>query len=462
MAKKTKTSPKTKKHPRRTRHKPSKVLTLATTLRGGKADEAWARAADLPDQDAALDALVKKAGAHKRLTLQQIRQVFPEIESDPDQIADLRQLLSEMKIKIVNNGALPVRRPVEESKSSEAALSQGALEVPSEVADDPVRMYLREIGRVSLLNSEDESRLAATLHRGVLAQQSLRRHTVSPKSKARLKSVIDAGERARQQLAEANLRLVVSVAKHYIGRGMSFLDLIQEGNIGLLRAVERFDHSKGYKFSTYATWWIRQAITRAIADHGRTIRIPVHMVEMINRLIRVSRRLTQELGREPTSEEIALEMDILPVEERRAILEAQAEGEPLDAALQRRLKRAALKVRRILKVAQEPMSLESPIGLEENSSLGDFIEDESVPGPADQASRQLLKEQMRDILDGLNPREREVLELRFGLRDGTPHTLEEVGLAFGVTRERIRQIEAKALRKLRHPIRSRKLKDYLG
>jgi RNA polymerase primary sigma factor len=442
--------------------KKASVLALAAALPGTQAEAAWTRAADLPDQDAALDLLVKKAGPHKRLTLEQIRTVFPEIETDPDQIADLKRLLAEMRIKVVSNGTPPPRPQADEGEAEEEPVGTTALEVPGEVASDPVRMYLREIGRVPLLKSEDEARLAAAMHKGEVARQSLLRAKDNPKARARLKTAIDAAGVARQRLAEANLRLVVSVAKRYIGRGMSFLDLIQEGNIGLLRAVERFDYSKGYKFSTYATWWIRQAITRAIADQARTIRIPVHMVETINRLIRISRRLTQELGREPTSEEIALEMDILPGEDRRAILEAQAEGETLDPALDRRLKRAALKVRRILKVAQEPMSLETPIGTEENSSLGDFIEDESVPGPVDQASRQLLKEQMQDVLDGLSPREREVLELRFGLRDGQTRTLEEVGQAFGVTRERIRQIEAKALRKLRHPIRSRKLKDYLG
>jgi RNA polymerase primary sigma factor len=323
-------------------------------------------------------------------------------------------------------------------------------------------MYLREIGRVPLLNGPEESKLSEMVRKGELAQQNLSKPTANAKLKSKWKAAVDAAVTARLKLAEANLRLVVSVAKRYIGRGMSFLDLIQEGNIGLLRAVERFDYSKGFKFSTYATWWIRQAITRAIADQARTIRIPVHMVETINRLIRISRRLTQEFGREPTSEEIALEMEILPPEDRRAILEAQARGEPLEPSLDRRLKRAALKVRRIMKISQEPMSLETPIGQEENSSLGDFIEDESMPGPADQASRQLLKEQMQDVLDGLNERERKVLELRFGLTDGMTRTLEEVGQEFGVTRERIRQIEAKALRKLRHPLRSRKLKDYLG
>jgi len=288
--------------------------------------------------------------------------------------------------------------------------------------DDPVRMYLREIGRVPLLSAEEEVRLAQRMERGKVER-------LKPLPNYRL---IDDGEEAQRRLTEANLRLVVSVAKKYIGRGMSLLDLIQEGNIGLIRAVEKFDYTKGYKFSTYATWWIRQAITRAIADQARTIRIPVHMVETINRLIRISRRLLQDLGREPTSEEIAEQMEI-----------------------------TAEKVREIIKVSQEPVSLETPIGEEDDSHLGDFIEDHTALAPADAASHQLLKEQVEDVLDSLTERERKVLQLRFGLDDGRSRTLEEVGKEFHVTRERIRQIEAKALRKLRHPSRSRKLKDYL-
>ncbi len=288
--------------------------------------------------------------------------------------------------------------------------------------DDPVRMYLREIGRVPLLTAEEEIALAKRMERGRLELQNVYCN----------RRVVEDGEEAQRKLTEANLRLVVSVAKKYIGRGMSLLDLIQEGNIGLIRAVEKFDYRKGFKFSTYATWWIRQAITRAIADQARTIRIPVHMVETINRLIRISRRLLQELGREPTSEEIALEMQITPE-----------------------------KVREIIKVSQEPVSLETPIGEEEDSHLGDFIEDHSALAPAEAASHQLLKEQVEVVLGGLSERERKVLQLRFGLDDGRSRTLEEVGREFKVTRERIRQIEAKALRKLRHPSRSRKLKDYL-
>ena len=302
-----------------------------------------------------------------------------------------------------------------------------------ETIDDPVRMYLREIGRVQLLSGPEEVELAIAMERGEQALLELtRRVPLSAGERLRLDAAIECGELARRRLTEANLRLVVSVAKKYIGRGMSLLDLIQEGNIGLIRAVEKFDYTKGYKFSTYATWWIRQAITRAIADQARTIRIPVHMVETINKLIRISRRLLQELGREPTSEEIADEMGIPPE-----------------------------KVREIIKVSQEPVSLETPIGEEEDSHLGDFVEDHSTVAPAEAASHQLLKEQVEDVLDSLSFRERRVLQLRFGLDDGRSRTLEEVGREFGVTRERIRQIEAKALRKLRHPSRSKKLKDYL-
>jgi RNA polymerase primary sigma factor len=278
---------------------------------------------------------------------------------------------------------------------------------------------------------------------------------------AEFAAMLRRANEASTALSHANLRLVVSVAKRYIGRGINFLDLIQEGNIGLLRAVEKFDPTKGFKFSTYATWWIRQAITRAIADQARTIRIPVHMVETINRLMRIQRRLQQELGREPNSDEVAIELDLLLPEETAAIRQARASGERLDPALERQLRRAAAKVRRILRIAQEPMSLETPVGAEESSLLGDFIEDETVPAPAEAASRQLLKEQVQNALSILTDREREVLEMRFGLKDGQDHTLEEVGQHFRVTRERIRQIEAKALRKLRHPTRSRALRDYL-
>ena len=310
--------------------------------------------------------------------------------------------------------------------------------------EDPVRMYLKEIGKVPLLSAEEEIELAKNMEAGAVAKEKIailksREENATEEELAEIKEEIknlqkdlDAGDEAKKRLAEANLRLVVSIAKRYVGRGMLFLDLIQEGNLGLIKAVEKFDYRKGYKFSTYATWWIRQAITRAIADQARTIRIPVHMVETINKLIRVSRQLLQELGREPSPEEIAAEMN-MPVE----------------------------RVREILKISQEPVSLETPIGEEEDSHLGDFIQDDNVPVPADAAAFTLLKEQLEEVLGTLTEREQKVLTLRFGLEDGRARTLEEVGKEFNVTRERIRQIEAKALRKLRHPSRSRKLKDYL-
>ncbi len=337
-----------------------------------------------------------------------------------------------------------------------------------DAGSDPVRMYLHEIGRVPLLTADEEVRLAKAIARGNEAEERLSRNgSLSEEEKAALQQQIAEGEQARRHLAEANLRLVVSVAKRYVGRGMSFLDLIQEGNIGLLRAVDKFDHTLGYKFSTYATWWIRQAITRAIADQSRTIRIPVHMVETISHLIRAQRRLQQELGRDPTPEDIALDPEMgsavgLDEADREAILAALNRDERLDPLLARKLRRAASRVDQIMRIAQEPMSLETPIGSEEDSYLGDFIKDDTLLEPDAAASKRLLREQMQAILDSLNHRERQVLEMRFGLKDGRGHTLEEVGQAFGVTRERIRQIEAKALRKLRHPLRSRKLRDYLG
>ena len=328
---------------------------------------------------------------------------------------------------------------------------------------DPVRMYLRDIGRHPLLTGEEELELARLISEGVAAEEKLATGEVTdPDEKDQLELAVQRGKQAHDKLARSNLRLVVSVAKRYIGRGLNFLDLIQEGNLGLLRAVDKFDHRLGFKFSTYATWWIRQAITRAIADQARTIRIPVHMVETINRQARIKRRLQQELGREPSFEEVALEMDFVEPEDVDKVREHLQDDKPLDSETSRRLERAAAKVRRIQRLSQEPLSLNTPVGNEENSYLGDFIEDDSMPGPVDSASRRLLKEHMHEILDGLNERERKVLIMRFGLEDGVTRTLEDVGREFDVTRERVRQIEAKALRKLRHPLRSRKLRDYLG
>ena len=380
------------------------------------------------------------------LEYQEIADFFKDLNLDPEKFEMVIDYLEQNGIdvlKISNDD--DVDDDIILDDEDEVEVEKIDLSVPEGVSvEDPVRMYLKEIGKVPLLSADEEIELAQNMEDGAVATEKInvlkgRLDGASEEERAEIKEEIktlqrdvDKGADAKKRLAEANLRLVVSIAKRYVGRGMLFLDLIQEGNLGLIKAVEKFDYKKGYKFSTYATWWIRQAITRAIADQARTIRIPVHMVETINKLIRVSRQLLQELGREPSPEEIAKEMN-MPVE----------------------------RVREILKISQEPVSLETPIGEEEDSHLGDFIKDDNVPVPADAAAFTLLKEQLEEVLGTLTEREQKVLTLRFGLEDGRARTLEEVGKEFNVTRERIRQIEAKALRKLRHPSRSRKLKDYL-
>ncbi len=389
------------------------------------------------------------------LTNREIMDILDEVTLDPEQIEKLYDLLEEQGIEIIEDSADDIEDISNIVKIVEDKEADGAVETEHTLVDDPVKVYLKEIGKVPLLSGEEEIELAKQMLRGTEFQkmidlmadrdagkqpaeedmelwETLPEEAFGEEELAVMKAEIAKGEKAKQRLSEANLRLVVSIAKRYVGRGMHFLDLIQEGNLGLIKAVEKFDYQKGYKFSTYATWWIRQAITRAIADQARTIRIPVHMVETINRVMRVSRQLVQELGRDPTSEEIAREIN-----------------QPEE------------KVREILKIALDPVSLETPIGEEEDSHLGDFIPDDDVPAPVEATSQIMLREQLVEVLDTLTPREAKVLELRFGLRDGRQRTLEEVGKEFDVTRERIRQIESKALRKLRHPSRSRKLKDFL-
>ena len=373
--------------------------------------------------------LIEKGKKKGVLTFKEISDAFEDIEVTPEEIERLYDVFEKESIELVED----LDKELEEIEVSKEELED--LSVPEGInIDDHVKMYLKEIGKVNLLTPEEELSLAKRMADGEKAKEQLEEidEEIDEDTKKQIDLLIADGEKAKKSLAEANLRLVVSIAKRYVGRGMLFLDLIQEGNLGLIKAVDKFDYTKGYKFSTYATWWIRQAITRAIADQARTIRIPVHMVETINKLVRVSRQLVQELGREPTPEELAKELNM-----------------PVD------------KVREISKISQEPVSLETPIGEEEDSHLGDFIPDEDAPAPSEAASFVLLKEQLGAVLETLSEREAKVLRLRFGLDDGRARTLEEVGKEFDVTRERIRQIEAKALRKLRHPSRSKKLKDFL-
>ena len=379
-----------------------------------------------------------------RLEPAELSEVVDPLDLDGDQMDRIYDSLADLGIDIVTEDFTnDIPEDMEPAMEEIAEIEEEELVDPNTLVDsfnidDPVRMYLKEIGKVPLLTGDQEVRLATAMSAGNAAKERLAQVeagelTLTDEELAQAKAELKAGEKAKKQLVEANLRLVVSIAKRYVGRGMLFLDLIQEGNLGLIKAVEKFDHTKGYKFSTYATWWIRQAITRAIADQARTIRIPVHMVETINRVLRTSHAMVQKLGREPTTKEIA---DELHIEES--------------------------KVEEVLKIAQEPVSLETPIGEEEDSHLGDFIQDDEASQPSEEATYTLLREQLEEVLSTLTPREEQVLRMRFGLVDGKPHTLEEVGKEFDVTRERIRQIESKALRKLRHPSRSKKLRDFLN
>ena len=408
--------------------------------------------------------LLAKGKKKGKLDSGELMETLDDLNLESEQMDQVYDSLEALSIDISNDeDILPDLADEEPAAEEIAEVEEEELVDPNSLVnsfsiDDPVRMYLKEIGKVPLLNPDEEIVLAQAMSAGnearakldELEEQRKRGETpdITPEEEAQLRKVFKKGESSKQKLAEANLRLVVSIAKRYVGRGMLFLDLIQEGNLGLIKAVEKFDYTKGYKFSTYATWWIRQAITRAIADQARTIRIPVHMVETINKVIRVSRQLLQELGHDPSPLEIAVEMNGGPA--------------AWDKVREDEKKRSIDRIREILKIAQEPVSLETPIGEEEDSHLGDFIPDEGASEPSEAASYKLLREQLMDVLSTLTPREEQVLKLRFGIEDGRARTLEEVGKEFNVTRERIRQIEAKALRKLRHPSRSKKLKDFLN
>ena len=408
--------------------------------------------------------LLDKGKKKGKLSAGEMMEVLDELNLESDQMDKLYDIMENLGIDAAGDeeelpdlddlADVDLEPPPEALEETEEIGEEEVVD-PTALADsfgvdDPVRMYLKEIGKVDLLTSDEEIALAQAMGLGAEAAAALAEagEDLAPEARAELEKAVKAGDKAKQRLAEANLRLVVSIAKRYVGRGMLFLDLIQEGNLGLIKAVEKFDYVKGFKFSTYATWWIRQAITRAIADQARTIRIPVHMVETINKVIRVNRQLLQELGHDPSPEETA-----------KAMHSGSTPWEKLD---EKERADKVQKIREILKIAQEPVSLETPIGEEEDSHLGDFIPDEDASEPAEAASYTLLKEQLIDVLDTLTPREEKVLKLRFGLEDGRTRTLEEVGQEFNVTRERIRQIEAKALRKLRHPSRSKKLKDFLN
>jgi RNA polymerase primary sigma factor len=416
------------------------TANITRTIPGPVADEDKPQAvADNP-----LAYLLRVGREHGSITYDEILEVMPEAESNMDLLEDVFSALFDHGIEIIalkeeDDEDAGESEDVSEATEQPSAEKGKAQSRPSEIdlsqieIDDSISLYLKEIGRVPLLTAQEEVSLAKRMERGQFALERIEEGVEDPVERERLLWEIRDGERAQEHLIKANSRLVVSVAKKYVGRGVPFLDLIQEGNIGLIRAVNKFDYTRGYKFSTYATWWIRQAVTRAIADQGRTIRVPVHMYEQINRLTRTSRQLVQELGRDPTTEEIAEALEVTPK-----------------------------KVEQVIRVSQRPLSLEMPVGEEEDSYLGDFIEDEDAQSPTDAASQQLLREVIDEIFSSLTPREVRILQLRFGLVDGYSYTLEEVGRKFGVTRERIRQIEAQALGRLRHPSRSRKLRDYLA